>query len=764
MIKNIALLFRLQKHIPVTRHITFLLRALIFLRLLHGASSLSARPATLTNAADVLSLSTLQASNERPISVVGVVTAAPTNWGGRFFVQDASGGVFVYNPNAPGPTPGDLVSVTGISHPGGYAPVIARPHWRKVGTAPLPTARPVTIDRLMSGTEDGQRVEISGIVRAAQMSGPELGLELVSGGYRLRAYVPPPAGLTPSSLVGAKVLLRGTAAAAFNAPLRHFVTVTLFAPQAADLTILEPGPTDPFASPLIPLNGIAQFQKDTLPGNEVHIRGIVTYQRKGQDFFLQDSTGGLQVKSTMDKRLFPGDEVEAVGFPAVENYLPVLEDAQFRRLDTRRGDVIPQPAIMAHLQKGYYHGDFISLKGRLIDRLEKGLDQSTAEPVPRTILMLQNSNVFFTAEADTSGQNDLLAAIPIGSLIEVSGICLLESADDGTIKSFHLLLPSTAEIRILEKPDWLTAQHLLASLMLVFAVLLIALCWTALVSKNNLILKSLVREKEAAQGELQLAHDLLEERVRERTNQLKIEMTARKESELQFRATLTERTRLAQELHDTLEQTLTGIALQMDMVASLFAKDPEDASLHLKLARNLMRQSQLDVRQSVWGLRSRASEQFNLANAMLINSQQIAGGAGIQVQVDTMGEARPLSEVVEENLMRISQEATTNAVKHSGASQVKTELHFLPRQVILQIKDNGRGFNPDHCAGPEEGHFGLLGISERAERLGGQVQITSSPGNGTLIRVEIPVTATPSATTPAPEPPVSLEPVHEERS
>jgi len=298
---------------------------------------------------------------------------------------------------------------------------------------------------------------------------------------------------------------------------------------------------------------------------------------------------------------------------------------------------------------------------------------------------------------------------------------------------------AATRIRILEEPGWLTPQHLLASLLAVFLGLLIAICWTVLVSKNNLILKSLVREKETAQNALQQAHDLLEERVRERTNQLKIEMTARKESELQFRATLTERTRLAQELHDTLEQTLTGIALQMDMVASLFSKNPGDASLHLKLARNLMRQSQLDVRQSVWGLRSRATEQFNLTNAVLINSRQIAGGAGIQTLVETFGEPRPLSEIVEENLMRISQEAITNAVKHSGANQVKIELHFSPEKVVLQIQDNGRGFNPEDCVGPQEGHFGLLGISERTERMGGRVRITAATGAGTLIRVEIPV-------------------------
>src|SRR5258708_24468516 len=102
-------------------------------------------------------------------------------------------------------------------------------------------------------------------------------------------------------------------------------------------------------------------------------------------------------------------------------------------------------------------------------------------------------------------------------------------------------------------------------------------------------------------------------------------MTARKESELQFRAVLTERMRLAQELHDTLEQTMTGIALQQDLVANQFKQNPASAAHHLKLARSLMRQSQVDLRRSVWGLRSRADEQFNLGNALLTSIRQIAG-------------------------------------------------------------------------------------------------------------------------------------------
>ena len=725
-----------QEKMPFTRRLLLLS---IFFILSNGVLATRAED-TLTNAADVLALPSEQALSGIPVSVKGIVTAAQPNWEGKFFMQDASGGVFVDNRTNGLPVPGDVVEVSGVSHPGGYAPIIAKPHWKKNGSAPLPEARPVTIDRLMSGSEDGQRVEISGIVRNAFLSGDRLGVEIVSGGYRLRAFSPIPPVANLQSLVGAQVRLRGTAAAAFDRiRLRHFVTVTLFIPQLDDFIIETAAPAAPFDEPLTPLNGIAQFRKDRSPGYQVHVKGVVTFQRKGQDIFLQDAAGGLQVKTRLDTAVTPGDVIEAVGFPAVENFLPVLEDSVFRKTTNPR--IAPQPTNTAvgDLLLGFQHANLVTLRGRLIDRLIKGVGRGTSDPNIQTTLVLQTTNFVFAAEKNTFDENSYLTAIPIGSLVEVTGICLLDSGDDGKIKSFRLLLPSSHDVRILARPGWLTPQHLLVTLVIVFTTLLVAMSWTVMVSKKNLMLKSLVREKVAAQNELQEAHDQLEERVRERTAQLKIEMTARKESELQFRAVLTERTRLAQELHDTLEQTLTGVALQLDLVANQFEKKPDSATHHLKLARSLMRQSQADLHRSVWGLRSRAEEHFNLTNALLTSGRQITDDTGMRIEIETTGATDSLSEIAEENLLRIGQEAITNAVKHSGAQTVKIRLELNPHRVNLQIKDDGKGFVPEICAGPKDGHFGLLGIRERTERLGGQVWITSVPGVGTSVQVEIPI-------------------------
>ena len=254
-----------------------------------------------------------------------------------------------------------------------------------------------------------------------------------------------------------------------------------------------------------------------------------------------------------------------------------------------------------------------------------------------------------------------------------------------------------------------------------------------------MILKVLIREREAAQKELQRAHDQLEERVKERTAELKFQITARKESELQFKAVLAERTRLAQELHDTVEQTLTGLALQLDTSAKLYTQNPTDALNHLELARKLMSRSQTEVRQSVWDLRRLVQEHFDLPSALLESSRQIASNANIHVDLETRGQPRPLPEVIEENFLRITHEALTNVIKHARATLVNIQLEYESKQVVLRILDNGQGFNPQNAAGPKDGHFGHLGILERVKRLNGHFELISAPGQGTTVQVAIPL-------------------------
>lgn len=706
-------------------------------------------PERLTNAVDVLALPPERSSTGIPVSVTGVVTAAQSDWHGRFFVQDETAGVFVENISDRQPQPGDLVAVSGVTHPGGFAPIISQPHWQKLGTAPLPEAKPVSIGELMAGIVDSQRIEISGIVRAVEINEASVVYQIVSGGYRLRVFTPATAAGDPELLVGTRVRVRGTAATSFHAALRRLVAVNVYVPRPSDLSIEKSNPGDPFLAPLTPLDSVAQYRNDHALGKRIHVRGTVVYQRPGVDLFLQDATGGLRVKSRQLDVIARGRVVEAVGFPDYDQFLPVLDDAVFRVTDEPVKTPRSVSVTMEELQAGLHHAELITIRGRLLDRLVvRPEPQNPQRPaISQVTLTLQTSNIVFTAAGSTTASSDGLFSIPLGSVVELTGICMLhirmgatmESGDVGTMESFQMFLPTSDSFQILQRPSWLTPKRLVLGLAILSVVLMVAVSWSVTVSRKNSALRQVVREKARAQDALQMAHDQLDERVRERTAQLKYEMNARQEAEVHFKATLAERTRLAQELHDTIEQSLAGIGLQLDTASKLFEKRADGSKRHLELARSLMTQSQVELRRSIWDLRSRELEQFDLPNALHKSAQEILEDTNIRVELETIGQVQRLSEVVEENLLRIGREALTNIIKHAQATRVVLQFEFGPDVVTLRVTDNGRGFSPEQSPGANEGHFGLLGMSERTKRLNGKLRVVSQPGQGTRLEVVVPL-------------------------
>jgi signal transduction histidine kinase len=706
--------------------------------------ALEAAPAgeVLKTALEVISLTAERAEMNIPVSVEGVVTAAEPNWEGRFFIQDATAGVFVENVSTEHPLPGDLVRVTGVSNPGGFAPIIGLRHWEKLGTAPLPPAKQVSTEQLMSGIEDSQRIEISGIVRTVRVDSQALVIHLQSEGFRIQAIAPLEAAEKPAALVGAKVRLRGTAAATFNPQLRQVVAWNLFIPQTEDFIVERMEQMDPFQKEPVSLASVGQYRRDRVPGERVRVQGRVTYFRPGEGLFISGPEGGLQIKSEQAITLNPGEWVDVVGFPYLEQHLPVLQDAVIRPGHPPVIPVTPKQVPLEELRMALHHGDLIRLQGTVLNRTVTNSHPAVkGAPAERLTLTLKAPDFLFSAEIPLTGLNSKMVDLPLGGIVELSGICMLKIASDGRMESVHLLVPGIDNVRIVKAPSWLTPQRLLIGLSLLSVVLMVAFAWLATVSRKNRILKRLNRERAKAQEALVKANETLDQRVRERSARLKFEMNERKEAEVRFKATLAERTRLAQELHDTTEQSLTGIGLQLDAAAKLIGKGAGGFERPLEMARTLISQSHLELRQSIWDLRSRELEQFDLPNALRISGEEILEGTGVEFNCETNGIPRPLSEVVEENLLRIGREALNNVVKHAAASRVELTLTFTPDRVIMKVSDNGCGFYLSEAPGAREGHFGLLGMTERAKRFDGNLNVVSEPGKGTLMTVEIPTHA-----------------------
>ncbi len=692
----------------------------------------------LTTAAGVLSLSAEQASRRLPVSVTGIVTAAEPGWDGQFFVQDATGGIFVENLHRPAPAPGDVVAIDGVSHPGAFAPIISAPQWRKLGVAPLPEPRPVPIDDLQTGAEDSQRVEVTGVVRTARLEKGRLLLDLSVTGHRLQVQGPPLPDTPPEALVAARVRVRGTAATHYIGVLRHLTSVAVYVPRPEDLAVVEAAQADPFAEPVIPINRVAQYRRGRRAEQRVHIRGTVTLQRPGREVFLQDDSGGIRVRSAQPDRYAVGDPVEAVGFLEYEGYQPQLADSVLRRLPPAAAPVRPRTVSYAEAAEGKYLGDLVALRGRILDRaVRPDVDPEGNAVGFVTTWLMQGGDTTFTVEYAAPAEDPALAAVPAGSVVEAEGVCTATVDANGKVVSLRLLLPAPGGLRVLERPSWFTPGRLLAGVAVLSGVLVVVAGWLLTMARKNAALHRVVRELEQAQRELQEAHDTLEQKVAERSAQLQVEMTARQEAELEFKAVLAERTRLARDLHDTMEQTLAGIALRLNTAAKLSGRDPAAAEEHLQFARNWLQQSQVDLRRSIWDLRSRELEQFDLARALQHSAEQLAEGTGTTLDFRTEGDPQRLPEVVEENVLRIAQEALTNIAKHARATRVGIRLAFEARRLRLHLEDNGVGFDPAHT--PDEGHFGLTGMAERVKRLAGRLDLASAPGRGTTLTVEIPL-------------------------
>ncbi|WP_306318881.1 MULTISPECIES: sensor histidine kinase [unclassified Streptomyces] len=199
-----------------------------------------------------------------------------------------------------------------------------------------------------------------------------------------------------------------------------------------------------------------------------------------------------------------------------------------------------------------------------------------------------------------------------------------------------------------------------------------------------------------------------------------------------------ERRRLAAEIHDTIAQGLTGIIAQLQVVAN--APTLEVAREHLDRASGLARHSLGEARRSVHNLAPAALDDATVAEALKKTVAAWSARTGVRADFTLTGTAEPLHEEIEASLLRIAEEALSNAARHAAATRVGVTLSFMAGEVTLDVRDDGRGFDPTALrARSGTGGFGLDGMRARAERLAGGVTVESEEGGGTAISAHVPL-------------------------
>ena len=201
---------------------------------------------------------------------------------------------------------------------------------------------------------------------------------------------------------------------------------------------------------------------------------------------------------------------------------------------------------------------------------------------------------------------------------------------------------------------------------------------------------------------------------------------------------LEERNRLAREIHDTLAQSLAGIAMQLETADALLeVGDDSDRIRHsIVKALNLTRSSLEEARRSVLDLRAAPLEGRTLSDALADLVERLQRTSELAVAYRVTGAGRPLPVRIEAGVFRLAQEALTNVRRHAEARQVAVELAVSADFLQLSVVDDGIGFDPTAV---QEGHFGLIGLRERTRLLGGTLNLSTSPGNGTELSVRIPL-------------------------
>jgi two-component system NarL family sensor kinase len=205
-------------------------------------------------------------------------------------------------------------------------------------------------------------------------------------------------------------------------------------------------------------------------------------------------------------------------------------------------------------------------------------------------------------------------------------------------------------------------------------------------------------------------------------------------------ARLEERARLAREIHDTLAQGLTGIALQIEGAIAQLRKNPELAEDRLQRALELTRENLEEARRSVLDLRAGALDGKPLPEALRALGRSFTAETGVRVRLDIAASVpRELPSRIEGELYRIAQEALTNLARHSAASEARISLDLRGGALRLKIRDNGSGFP----SSGDEGGYGVSGMRERARLLGGRLRVNMRLGYGTTVTAEVPLPEAP---------------------
>ena len=469
------------------------------------------------------------------------------------------------------------------------------------------------------------------------------------------------------------------------------------------MTIEIPATRDPFAISARSIGSLLQFAPQATYGHRVKATGTVIYFDPGTALFLQDGEHGVEIETKEREPLQIGDKVEVLGFVSQGDYTPLLQDGVYRKISNGS----PPHALTVtpdEVLRGNLDFQLIKISARLVDRALHGAEQ---------YLVLQESNFIFQASLKPTDGHDIFKLLENGSRLEVTGVCRIEpgewqAGDNWRAKSFSVQLRSPEDVVLLQAPPWWTLKRLLwIASALSFATLL-AFSWVV----------------------------VLRRRVAERTRELEVQIQKRQLAERR-REIEQERARVAHDLHDDLGSGLTEVNMLTTLVKSP-ATSGDEKLRYLGELEDTARRMVTSLDEIVWAINPRNDTIASLASYFGSYAQRLLDLASIACGLDIKHDLPeyPLDPKFRQELFFAFKEALTNVVRHSGATQVWLRISVRDDCLIVEVSDDGHGFDAKNT---QAGEDGIANMKDRLKSLDGTCEITSDGGKGTTVCLRAPL-------------------------
>ncbi len=602
---------------------------------------------------------------------------------------------------------GDWVRVEGYTQAGGFSPIIMEHYVTVTGWAPLPKPKPYDRTMQQSPSIDVEWVAIYGRPIAMELAGDYGYVVVTMEVMDTQSDLFVPYGeqvfdrLAP--FMFREVYVQAIMGTTANAHLQ--MTGRIFYVDGPDAFMLLDSVAEHPATP-VPIHELLSYGKD-LEGL-IRIEGTVLHTAPGT-LYVRGEQNSLKALLAGDSHCKPGDVVELTGYAKAQPISPSFWTVSLKKIASGPPPA-PTPILIdgIELMDPDWNNDFVSLEADYVytgkafipssmDSAD-GLHPKSAQET----LWCQAGNQLIEARLP-DGVLPKPNLRP-GSRVRLQGICQLTKSKDPRlermIESLWIELADGDAVTIIDLASWWTTRRLLWGLGIALFACSLSLAWIGALHRT-----------------VERQTDTIGQQIKRET-------------------TLNERQRIARELHDTLEQGLTALSIQLRRIGRKVQSDPVATLDTIEMAESMLRVCREESRASIQDLRGGILEKMDLPNAIehLLAPRMTESPAHLKLEVE--GVRRRLTLFAEHQLLRLVTEAASNAMQHAAPSHIWINLTYLPDRLLIRIRDDGCGFEPSEVE--RMGHFGVRGMYERANRLNGTLQLESRLGEGTTIVLSMP--------------------------